>query len=140
MPGAKYREVRMFQPNKIFWFAVLACTPLLIVLGLVASHRPHLKLSLSPASRHESPISSPSAPRSARTGSIAVPEMQNRRIVESYGKLPLSFELNRGQTDPQVKFLSRGRGYAMFLTGEEAVLSLRGSEKSDPPVEASAQT
>src|SRR5262249_36914345 len=34
-------------------------------------------------------------------------------------------EINRGQTDSRVKFLSRGRGYSLFLTGNEAVLSLR---------------
>ncbi len=44
---------------------------------------------------------------------------------ESYGKLPLSFEANRGQTDAQVKFFSRGSGYTLFLTSTEAVLSLR---------------
>src|SRR5262249_30588695 len=38
------------------------------------------------------------------------------RAVESYGKLPLSFEANQGQTDRQVKFLSRGGGYSLFLT------------------------
>jgi hypothetical protein len=47
------------------------------------------------------------------------------RAVESYGKLPLSFEINRGQTDSRVRFLSRGSGYSLFLTGNEAVLSLR---------------
>jgi hypothetical protein len=47
------------------------------------------------------------------------------RAAESYGKLPLSFEANQGQTDRQVKFLSRGRGYSLFLTGNEGVLSLR---------------
>ena len=47
-------------------------------------------------------------------------------LIESYGRLPLSFEANRGQSDPQVKFLSRGNGYTLFLTGDEAVLSLRG--------------
>jgi hypothetical protein len=46
-------------------------------------------------------------------------------LVESYGRLPLSFETNRGQTDSQVKFLSRGSGYSLFLTGNEAVLALR---------------
>ena len=30
----------------------------------------------------------------------------------------------QGQTDPRVKFLSRGGGYTLFLTGDEAVLSL----------------
>ncbi len=34
----------------------------------------------------------------------------------TYAKLPLSFEANRGQTDPQVRFLSRGPGYTLFLT------------------------
>ena len=32
------------------------------------------------------------------------------RMAESYGKLPLSFELNKGQTDSRVRFLSRGSG------------------------------
>jgi Beta-propeller repeat len=36
--------------------------------------------------------------------------------------LPLSFEANLGQTDPQVQFLSRGPGFALFLTSTEAVL------------------
>jgi hypothetical protein len=45
-------------------------------------------------------------------------------IEANYGKLPLSLEANQGQTDPQVKFLARGRGYAPFLTPTEAVLSL----------------
>jgi hypothetical protein len=47
-------------------------------------------------------------------------------LVESYGKLPLSFEINHGQVDPRVDFISRGNGYTLFLTGNEAVLSLRG--------------
>ena len=47
------------------------------------------------------------------------------RLAHNFGKLPLSFEVNRGQADSQVKFLARGSGYALFLTGNEAVLSLR---------------
>ncbi len=54
-----------------------------------------------------------------------------RRLDATYGKLPLSFEANQGQTDRAVKFLSRGRGYALFLTGDEAVLTLeRTSQKA----------
>jgi Beta-propeller repeat len=48
------------------------------------------------------------------------------RILDQYGKLPLSFEANHGQTDTRVKFLSRTSGYTLFLTGDEAVLTLRG--------------
>ena len=39
---------------------------------------------------------------------------------EAYGKLPLSFEINEGQTDGRVKFFSRGAGYNLFLTSTEA--------------------
>jgi uncharacterized protein (TIGR03437 family) len=46
------------------------------------------------------------------------------RIEEAYGRLPLSFEPNQGQTDARVRFVSHGPGYALFLTGDGAVLSL----------------
>jgi uncharacterized protein (TIGR03437 family) len=39
--------------------------------------------------------------------------------------VPLSFEANQGQTDSQVKFLSRGDGYSLFLTSHEVVFTLR---------------
>ncbi len=48
------------------------------------------------------------------------------KILDSYGKLPLSFESNHGLTDARVKFLSRTSGYSLFLTGDEAVLALSG--------------
>src|ERR1035437_5893341 len=68
-------------------------------------------------------------------------------LKAAYGRLPLSFEENRGQTDEAVRFLSRGEGYTLFLTQGEAVLALRrspnsGSNKSSPsnaqPSESSA--
>ena len=37
----------------------------------------------------------------------------------------MSFEANNGQIDAEVKFLSRGRGYTLFLTPTEAVLMLQ---------------
>src|SRR2546430_616141 len=52
------------------------------------------------------------------------------RLHEAYGKLPLSFEANRGQTDPQVKFLSRGPHHTLFLTSDEAVMVFTKPELS----------
>src|SRR6266516_2876737 len=46
------------------------------------------------------------------------------RLIESYGKLPLSFEANQGQTHKDVRFLSRGPGYSLYLTASEAILVL----------------
>src|SRR6476659_4271674 len=38
--------------------------------------------------------------------------------------LPLSFELNQGQTNERVRFLARSEGYVLFLTATEAVMAL----------------
>ncbi|HWH36055.1 MAG TPA: Calx-beta domain-containing protein [Acidimicrobiales bacterium] len=46
------------------------------------------------------------------------------RLDTTYGRLPLAFEANRGQTDPEVAFLSRGNGFGLFLSADQAVLSL----------------
>src|SRR5437773_8090007 len=46
------------------------------------------------------------------------------RVSQSYGKLPLHFEANQGQTRQDVRFLARGAGYSLYLTAGEAVLVL----------------
>ena len=51
-------------------------------------------------------------------------------VKADYGKLPLSFEPNLGQTDTRVKFLARGSGYGLFLTANEAVLRLRNDSNA----------
>ncbi|HXM95019.1 MAG TPA: SBBP repeat-containing protein [Candidatus Dormibacteraeota bacterium] len=48
----------------------------------------------------------------------------------AYGKLPLAFEKNQGQTTHEVQYISHGEGYGLFLTTQEAVLLLR---HSNPP-------
>ena len=45
-------------------------------------------------------------------------------LLEDYGRSSLAFEINQGQTDSSVKFLSRGTGYSLFLTTDEAVVVL----------------
>lgn len=52
----------------------------------------------------------------------------NRRANASYGNLPLTFEVNQGQTSSEVKFMSRGTGHTAFLTTDGMVLSLRPTE------------
>src|SRR5450432_530974 len=46
-------------------------------------------------------------------------------IAAQYGRTPLAFEENRGQSSPEAKFLARGAGYEIFLTPEESVFVLR---------------
>jgi len=73
---------------------------------------------------------------------------KNLHINKAYAGLPLTFEANLGQTDPQVKFVSRGRDHVLFLTSTEMVLVLapertrqgafpgRGASPSRPDGEA----
>lgn len=63
--------------------------------------------ALSSANKHGTGIDSP---------------LRYPTVSDSYGKLPLSFERNQGQTDAEVKFLARGHGHTLFLTSHEAVL------------------
>ncbi len=56
------------------------------------------------------------APAPATRTSTTIPQATKQQVLVAYGKLPLIFETNQGQTDPQVKFLSRGSGYTLFLT------------------------
>jgi len=70
---------------------------------------------------------------SASTNIVRTPRALSAQpqIAASYGNLPLSFEANRGQADPRVRFLSRGRGHGLFLTSREAILTMdRSTEKT----------
>jgi len=49
--------------------------------------------------------------------------------ADAYGRIPLTFEANRGQADSAVRFLTRGQRYTMFLTPAETVLTLKGGEQ-----------
>lgn len=47
-------------------------------------------------------------------------------IAEQYGRLPLSFEPNEGQSNSPAKFLAHGNGFSILLAGNEADLLLPG--------------
>jgi Calx-beta domain/Carboxypeptidase regulatory-like domain/Beta-propeller repeat len=76
---------------------------------LVAAHKNN---NLPPAALAQVPASYFDSPKQAR-------------IAEHFGRLPLSFEINKGQINESVKFLSHGAGYDLFLTSTEAVLSVQ---------------
>src|SRR5271155_606922 len=69
------------------------------------------------------------APNSTAAAKLATPlsPAQKEDWARGYAKLPLAFEANQGQTASDVRFLSRGDGYSLFLTSQEAVLALRQS-------------
>src|SRR5438067_1250445 len=58
------------------------------------------------------------------------PPANRARLTEAYGKIPMAFETNIGQMDQRVRFKARGTGYALFLTAEDAALSLQRKSTS----------
>ncbi len=58
--------------------------------------------------------------------STTVPDAATQaHLSAAYGQLPLSFEVNKGQTNPRVNFLTQGAGYTAFLTPTSAVTELQ---------------
>jgi Beta-propeller repeat len=56
-----------------------------------------------------------------------IPASVKQEWLKAYGKLPLSFEANQGQGPAQAQFLSRGEGFNLSLTAQEADFTLRQS-------------
>src|SRR5438045_761459 len=44
------------------------------------------------------------------------------KLAEAFSRLPLTFEINKGQINESVKFLAHGATYDLFLTSTETVL------------------
>src|SRR5579872_346017 len=49
-------------------------------------------------------------------------------VKDAYGRLPLSFEENRGQAPESVRFISRGHAHTLLLTNRGAVLALQAAK------------
>ncbi len=56
----------------------------------------------------------------------------DKRLNEVMGDLPLHFESNRGQFDPEVKFISRAAKYSVALSASGTTIRLHPLRSSDP--------
>jgi len=115
------------------------------VLALATIHTGHSRSAqiaqpeiLAGASSKTAPWTNPSHGRRSAVPGLSQPDAGTKvRIAEAYGRQPLAFEANHGQTDAHVQFVSRGAGYTLFLTSTEAVLTLR---KAPPETNERTQT
>ncbi len=57
--------------------------------------------------------------------------------ARDYGKVPLTFEANQGQTESQVDFIARAGGATVFLTPTAAVFSISSESAKDVRLEES---
>jgi hypothetical protein len=116
LPGTKWRLVVM----AVALVALVAFGAL-----MAASQAPNAKYSSaastdSKAGTAAAPVSEPGA----------APQMSEREALDAYGKLPLSFIPNEGQTNKAVRYYAQGAGYGFFFTKEGATLSFaEGKER-----------
>jgi hypothetical protein len=103
------------------WMAALAVVAM-VAFGIVGTQGYRGKSASQPVATHGTKMSV-NAP---------ISNEQRSRVRASLGALPLAFEANQGQSDPQVKYMARGNGYTLFLTGDEAVFAVQSSSMSNP--------
>ena len=102
---------RAFQSAAVFAFLLLLlCAPILRAQAGSIANATAAPKSSSPAARS--------------------------RAMQMYAALPMSFEVNAGQTDSSVKFLAHAPGYSLSLTNREAVLSLLEPSPVQEPLRA----
>jgi uncharacterized repeat protein (TIGR01451 family) len=100
-----------FQPAAIAFVAALyLANPLASVYAQNAGENPNMALQAADSSQDAA---------------------ARHRLAVACGKLPVSFELNRGQADSTVQFLARGAGFTLFLTPADEVIALRAPHRLD---------
>jgi beta-propeller repeat-containing protein len=59
----------------------------------------------------------------------SIPAANERAARDAYGRLPLAFVPNAGQSDPRVRFSAQANGVGFFFTQKEAVFSFAKGKK-----------
>src|SRR5208337_2632455 len=109
-PPARCREeplMSRFEP-KVRWSSATTRS----LSRFAPARRPHIRRRLSLECLEDRTL-------------LSLAGASNDQVLQAYGQIPLSFEVNRGQTAAQVDFLSQGSGYTLFLTPTETVVSLQ---------------
>jgi hypothetical protein len=96
------------------------------LLALLAAFAALIPASQVPSVEHSSVGSKDYEPGTAAAPVSepgAAPQMSEREALDAYGKLPLSFIPNEGQTDEAVRYYAQGADYSFFFTHKGATLS-----------------
>jgi Beta-propeller repeat len=116
-------------------FGIILSVAVLITTCQLVLHDRRETRTLADATVH----AAPNRANASASGLSKADRSTQRRILKDYGKLPLAFEKNQGQADSRVKFLSRDAGYTLFLTANQAVLSLSASNVNGRGPEANRE-
>jgi beta-propeller repeat-containing protein len=113
-------------PKKTKWTLVVMALVLLALFAFAAL----IPASETPSSEQSSAVSTGSqwGAAAAPVSEPATPQMSEKEALEAYGKLPLSFVANEGQTEEAVRYYAQGAGYGFFFTKGGATLSFANGE------------
>src|SRR5215212_4211733 len=117
---------RVFPTTK--WASVVVAVTLL-AFAVFATLTPASQAPSAGHSYYSAASSTPdrsaaaAAPVSSEPQAAAPQHMSEREALDAYGKLPLSFVPNEGQTDKAVRYYAQGAGYGFFFTEGGAMLS-----------------
>jgi hypothetical protein len=113
------RNISATPATRSNWTALRGTRLALFVALAVAALASRGLLTVGSAPDESMPVAAASSQGVPRTSS---------QVREAYGKLPLSFEANRGQADGAINFLARGAGYTLALSPTKAVFALAHRE------------
>ncbi|WP_077490175.1 SBBP repeat-containing protein [Sinomonas mesophila] len=110
---------------------VLIVLAMLAVASIVLAQMT-LRVAGGPAPAAAGPVPAVQAlglPQPGIAGSDGLSRASREDALDAYGKLPLSFVANAGQTDESVRYYAQGAGFGFFFTEGKAVLSLAKGDR-----------
>jgi hypothetical protein len=118
--GTTLTTRRVFPNTKWMIVAVVALALVALAFVIPASQAPNAERYYSVESKDYQGATQATAASSSSgvSESGAAPQMSEQEALEAYGKLPLSFIPNEGQTDEAVRYYAQGAGYGLFFTHE----------------------
>jgi hypothetical protein len=127
LSGSRPARGRAFRKSKKALVVGVALLAFAVFAALIpASQAPRAEHSYPVVSTD--PQSGTAAPVSSEP-QAATPQMSEKEALEAYGKLPLSFVPNEGQTNEEaVRYYARGAGYGFFFSQGGATLSFADGE------------
>src|SRR5215213_7149528 len=119
--GARPAKGRVFTKRK--WKLVMMA----LAVGALFAFFALIVASQTPKAEHYSSAANTNTQSQTEQEAVsqpgAAPQMSEKEALDAYGKLPLSFIPNEGQTDEAVRYYAQGAGYGFFFTKGGAMLS-----------------
>jgi hypothetical protein len=120
LTGTRPARGRAFPGKK--WVLVTAVA----LLAILAAFAALIPASQAPNAEHHHSSAGSTDDQSGAGAPVsqpAMPQMSEEAAIDAYGKLPLSFVPNEGQTDKAVRYYAQGAGYGFYFTHKGAMLS-----------------